>query len=265
MQSNEYYQKLVELTGDNQALWQASIIHTDGSSPARAGMKMLIPLSGAFYGNLGGGEMEHKIIDYVRKKQPAQPLHITFDLSSGEPAEKSPTSMICGGSATVFIEALHVPNQIFIIGAGHCGKALGHLAKLCGFWVHLIDNRQNILDESPQESFHNKQFSDFTDVSQAVAFGPNAWIVIMTHGHVHDQQVLQQCLRQDFRYLGMIGSRQKVAETCEMLRKQGFSDKEIQNVHAPIGIKIGSQQPYEIAISIMAEIIGELRLSKSCT
>jgi len=263
MQSNEYYQKLVELTGDNQALWQASIIHTDGSSPARAGMKMLIPLSGTFYGNLGGGEMEHKIINYVRKKQPAQPLHITFDLSSGEPAEKNSTSMICGGSATVFIEALYVPNQIFIIGAGHCGKALGHLAKLSGFWVYLIDNRQGILDGSPQESWHHRQYNDFVDISKAVTFGPNAWIVIMTHGHVHDQQVLQQCLRQEYRYLGMIGSKHKVAETFEILRTQGFSDQEIEKVHAPIGIKIGSQLPYEIAISIMAEIIRELRLSKT--
>lgn len=259
MQSNEYYQKLLELTTTNQALWQASIIHTDGSSPARLGMKMLIPLSGAFYGNLGGGEMEHKIIEYVRQNQPAEPQLITYDLGSGLLGEKTSTSMICGGSATVFIDVLHIPNNLYIIGAGHCGKALGQLAKLSGFWVHLIDNRENILAEVPAACFHQKKYSDFSQISRELTFGPHTWIVIMTHGHVHDQQVLQQCLRQEYRYLGMMGSQHKVAEIFAVLRKQGFDEADIQKIHAPIGIKIGSQQPYEIAISIMAEIIRELR------
>ncbi|MDD3562638.1 MAG: XdhC/CoxI family protein [Candidatus Cloacimonetes bacterium] len=261
MQANEYYQKVVELTAGNQPLWQASIIHTDGSSPARTGMKLLIPLSGTVYGNLGGGELEHKIIEFVREHQPPQAQQLSFDLGSGELGDHKPTAMICGGSATVFIEALFVPHQLFIIGAGHCGKALGHLAKLCGFWVHLVDNRQDILDLIPEESFHMRQVNDFSAISQAVSFGPNSWIVIMTHGHLHDKQVLQQCLSQDFRYLGMIGSRNKVSETFALLSRQGYSDELLQKVHAPIGLTIGSQQPYEIAISIMAELIRELRLN----
>ncbi|MCK9584552.1 MAG: XdhC/CoxI family protein [Candidatus Cloacimonetes bacterium] len=262
MQTKEYYQKVVELSASNQPLWQACIIHTDGSSPARIGMKLLIPLLGAIYGNLGGGELEHKIIEFVREQRPAQPQQLSFDLGSGELGNSKETSMICGGSATVFIEALYNPNQLFIIGAGHCGKALGHLAKLCGFWVHLVDNRQDILDASSEESFQMRQLNDFSAISQALSFGPHAWIVIMTHGHLHDKEVLQQCLNQDFRYLGMIGSRHKVSETFDLLRKQGYSDDLLQKVHAPIGLPIGSQQPYEIAISIMAELIRELRLKE---
>lgn len=261
MQTNEYYQKVVELSANNQPLWQAFIIHTDGSSPARVGMKLLIPCQGFVYGNLGGGELEHKIIEFVREKQPAEPLQLSFDLGKSELGESRPTSMICGGSVIVFIGALFVPNQLYIIGAGHCGKALGHLAKLCGFWVHLIDNRQDILAAIPADSFHSKHFNDFSVISEGVRFGPHSWIVIMTHGHVHDQQVLQQCLKQEFRYLGMIGSKHKVSETFDLLRRQGYSDDLLKKVHAPIGLEIGSQQPYEIAISIMAEIIGEMRLS----
>jgi xanthine dehydrogenase accessory factor len=263
VQTNEYYQKVAELSANNQPLWQACIIHTDGSSPARAGMKLLIPYQDAVYGNLGGGELEHKIIEFVREKQPAEPLQISFDLGSDKLEDSKPTTMICGGSVTVFMEALYIPNQLFILGAGHCGKALGHLAKLCGFWVHLIDKRQDILDNIPPDSFHSKHLIDFSDVSQAVSFGPHSWIVIMTHGHVHDQRVLQQCLKQDFRYLGMIGSKHKVSETFDILREQGYSDDLLNQVHAPIGLRIGSQQPYEIAISIMAEIIAELRHNTS--
>lgn len=261
MDNTIYYSKLQSLLQHNQALWQATIVATDGSSPARPGMKMIIPLSDAVFGNLGGGELEHKIIAYARDTNPALPQTISFDLSGSGTTELSPTSMICGGAATVFIEPLHLPQNLYIIGAGHCGKALGKLAKSSGFYVHLVDNRPESIAGDFCAYGHKASLSDYRDVSSAVAFGPNSWIVIMTHGHVHDHEVLQQCLRQPTRYLGMIGSKHKVAETFSKLQQQGFSEAELATVHAPIGLKIGSQSPIEIAISIMAEIIRELRMN----
>jgi xanthine dehydrogenase accessory factor len=261
METTDYYHKLLEYNETNQPLWQVFIVQTDGSSPARAGMKMLISTDGLAHGNLGGGDMEHKIIAFVREKTPSAPLQLSFDLGQGDLAEHSSTSMICGGSASVFIEPLFNPNHLFIIGAGHCGKALGQLAKLCGFRVRLIDNREDILRTAPLDCYHEKRYSDFINISAVVDFGPHSWIVIMTHGHVHDKEVLQQCLTQESRYLGMIGSKTKVAQTFATLPKQGFTTETLAKVHAPIGMRIGSQSPYEIAISIMAEIIAELRLA----
>lgn len=261
MENTEYYQKLLDYSLANLPLWQACIVQTDGSSPAKPGMKMLISIDGLAHGNLGGGEMEHKIIAFVREHMPSKPLQLSFDLGNGGLTEHHSTSMICGGAAAVFIEPLYNPNLLFIIGAGHCGKALGQLAKLCGFRVRLIDNRQDILQSAPQQSYHESCFSDYRDISSVVNFGPQSWIVIMTHGHVHDKEVLQQCLVNQHRYLGMIGSTSKVKQTFEILQKQGFTAEALSKVHAPIGIKIGSQSPYEIAISIMAEMIREFRVS----
>ncbi len=255
-----YYDVLTDFLKDNKAIWQVTIVSTDGSSPARAGMKMLIPASGDVYGNLGGGELEHNLIAYVRCEKPSLAQSISYDLNSTEASQFVPTAMLCGGTATVFIEPLHLPQQLFIIGAGHCGKALGRLAKLCGFYVHLVDNRPESLAGDISEYGHKACFSDFEDISSALCFGPDSWIVIMTHGHVHDKRVLEQCLRRSSRYLGMIGSKHKVAETFAQLREQGFGEAELALVHAPIGLRIGSQSPYEIAVSIMAEIIKELRL-----
>ncbi len=260
METTKYYQKLLELSGGNKALWQACVIHTDGSSPAKAGMKLLIPPDGLCYGNLGGGEMEHQITSFVRKERPGAAMSISFDLGSLQIGEHQTTDMICGGLALVFIEPLHNAKSLYIIGAGHCGKALGELAIKCGYWVHLIDNRQDILDAAKAESGHERHLSDYNDVNSIIGSDPNARVVIMTHGHAHDRQVLQQCLRQDYRYLGMIGSKHKVAETFSLLKSQGFSEAELKKVHAPIGLRIGSQNPMEIAISIMAEIIREDRL-----
>lgn len=260
IEHNEYYNKLIEYQETNRPLWQAIITATDGSSPAKAGMKMLISQSGMLIGNLGGGEMEHAIIAYVRDNQPDQALQLSFSLGSGSLSGYTDTSMICGGSAHVFIEVLHNPHRLYIIGAGHCGKALGKLAKLCGYWVHLIDNREDILQSAPTECYHAYSHSDYHDLSSIIEFNPQARIVIMTHGHIHDKQVLQQCLRREFAYLGMIGSGNKVNQTFDNLLSQGFTAEDLAKVHAPIGIRIGSQSPYEIAVSIMAEIIRHYRL-----
>ena len=258
MENLEYYQKVLELSKTNQPLWQVSIIRTDGSSPAKPGMKMIITSAYGTYGNLGGGEMEHAIIDYVLKHEPGIPLEMGFDLGSGVLADKD-TGMICGGSARVFIEPLYKPHHLYIIGAGHCGKALGQLAKQCGFWVHLVDNREQSLQQCSAECYHQLHYNNYSDISQAVVFGANSWIVIMTHGHAHDKEVLQQCLKHDHAYLGMIGSKSKVAKTFEQLEKQGFDREILEKVHAPIGLNIYSQSPQEIAVSIMAEIILKLR------
>ena len=262
MEHTLYYHKLSGYLMHNQALWQATIVQTTGSSPARAGMKMLIPLIDDVFGNLGGGEMEHSIISYIQEKRPEVSETITFDLSGKQVGDANTTNMICGGSVTVFIEPLHLPRLMYIIGAGHCGKALGQLAKQCGWFVHLVDNRSEIIESDLSNFGHRASLSDYSDIDNVIDFGPNTWVVIMTHGHLHDKEVLQQCLNQTTRYLGMIGSQNKVKETFDVLRSQGFLDSRLEKVHAPIGLKIGSQSPIEIAISIMAELIRDFRLGE---
>ncbi len=259
MNDPKYYEHILKMQSENYPIWQAIIVETDGSTPAKLGMKLLIPLKGDCQGNLGGGEMEHSTIAYVRENRPQDSLCLRYDLGKTDSDSLIPTQMICGGTATVFIEALFVAKKLYIFGAGHCGKALGSLAKSCGFWVHLVDNRRDILESAPPETHHQSHFSNFRDIYQELIWDENSWLVIMSHGHTHDADILRQCLCQKFRYLGMIGSRTKVAQSFAALKDQGFADSQISRIHAPIGIKIGSQSPPEIAISIMAEIISIYR------
>lgn len=259
MEHRDYFDTLQNYLADQQPLWQVTIVSTSGSSPSRAGMKMCIPLNAKEFGNLGGGEMEHTLISYVRDKQPEHPEMKTFILSdsgaSVEEAQGISTSMICGGSSTVFIEQLNRLKPLFVIGAGHCGRALGEIAMQGGFHVTLIDNRADILGADAARFCHAFLHCDYSDIAQQIRFSKQARVVIMTHGHVHDKAVLQQCLRRDFLYLGMIGSKSKVAQTMDRLRTEGYTDAELCRVHAPIGMPIGSQTPFEIAISILAELI----------
>lgn len=259
----KYFEKLKQYMAMDLRMWQVTIVATDGSTPAKPGMKMIIPIDHPEYGNLGGGEMEHALIAHVREVQPQGTEMLAFKLNhKGHFSEINidenvdiSTNMICGGSVEVFIEPLFKKDRLYIIGAGHCGKALSHLAKLCGFYVVLIDNRESVLTQEASIYADRSMLSSYSDIKEVIEFSESAYVVIMTHGHVHDKQVLEQCLKQRCKYLGMIGSKTKVAETFERVLENGFTQADIASVHAPVGLPIGSQTPYEIAVSICGELI----------
>ncbi|MEN6445103.1 MAG: XdhC/CoxI family protein [Candidatus Cloacimonas sp.] len=255
MDNLAFYAKLAILLKDHTPVWQASIIESDGSTPAKIGMKLAIPLNSEPFGNLGGGELEHKVIEIIRQEKPRQALIYSFNLSADGLKAGIATSMLCGGAAKVYIEPLFYTDKLYIIGAGHCGKALGKIACLCGFYVHLIDNRQEIIANLPQDCYHYATQHDYADLTEVMDFDSDSWIVIMTQGHIHDKDVLEQCLRKSFRYLGMIGSKNKAAATFAQLKEKGFTDDELAKCHSPVGLPIGSHTPFEIAISILAELI----------
>ncbi len=263
---SQYYKKLYTAIEAGNPLWQASIVETDGSTPARVGMKLAVPLSGDAFGNLGGGEMEYLVINTIRKEQPRAIVKWTYNLDeqgktftndshSCESGNLKQTKMICGGKAEVLIEPLFSPHPLYIIGAGHCGRALAEFAVKTDFQVTVIDNRQDLLQADAFPSECKLIYNDYESIDKAVNFNANAFIVIMTYGHVHDRQVLEYCLKHPFRYLGMIGSKKKVAETLERVKSNGFTDDDVSKVHAPIGLPIHSHTPYEIAISILGELI----------
>jgi len=262
-----YYKKLFTVIEAGNPVWQASVIETDGSTPARVGMKLAVPLTGEPFGNLGGGEMEYLVINTIRHDQPTAIVKWNYALDEqGKTVPKAvvtdapvctniPTAMICGGNVEVLIEPLFSPHPLYIIGAGHCGRALAEFAVKTDFQVTVIDNRQDLLQTDAFPAECKLCFNDYLSLESVINFNPSAFIVIMTYGHVHDRQVLEYCLGKPFRYLGMIGSKKKVAETLERVKNNGFNDNDIRKVHAPIGLPIYSHTPSEIAVSILAEII----------
>lgn len=255
MENLEFYHKIAAWLEDNTTLWQAVVVDSDGSTPAKSGMKLAVGKPDTLFGNLGGGELEHKVIELIREREYQEPVLLSFELSEGVFIADLPTGMICGGKVSVFIEPLHLAGTLYIIGAGHCGRALGLLAKLNGFRVVLIDNRSEIIASDLSQFCHKAILHDYTDLSEVIYFSPLSYVVIMTHGHLHDKEVLEQCLRKTLKYLGMIGSKTKVAQTFEKMLEKGFNESDLEKCHAPIGLPIGSQTPDEIAVSIMAQLI----------
>lgn len=144
---------------------------------------------------------------------------------------------------------------IHIIGGGHVGLAFSQVMYFLGFKVLVYDHRKGLNTMEYNVFSHGKYVVDFDSIDQIIPEGDNEWVAIMTFGYRTDGQVIRKLLNKNFAYLGLLGSKAKIARMWEELRGEGFSSYALQSVFAPIGLSIKSQTPEEIAISIAAQII----------
>jgi xanthine dehydrogenase accessory factor len=216
-------------------------------------MKMIVEPEGNISGTIGGGDIEKKVIDYIISSRPKNSLLLDYNL--GTDAENSePTTMICGGLQSVFIEPNNIKPLLYIIGGGHCGNALSELAYKTGFSIIVLDNRED-LTKLMRNSFADIKVIDYETIYEHILFSENIYIVIVTHSHQYDEFVLEKLIDKKYKYLGMIGSKKKVKEILENMIKKGFKSELVKQVYSPIGFNIGSHTPEEIAVSVMAQII----------
>lgn len=153
-------------------------------------------------------------------------------------------------------KAWFMPQPTLIVcGGGHISAELVKIAAHLDFHIKVIDDRPEFAqaDRFPQV---DRVICDSFDNLENY-FEENAYYVVVTRGHKDDYKCVKNILKTDYQYLGMIGSKTKVAKTFETLRQEGVSESEIQTIHAPIGLDIKAVTPAEIAISILAEIIAE--------
>lgn len=169
---------------------------------------------------------------------------IEFRSSDAEPA------------ALFLLEPIFPLPQLFIAGAGHIGKALSHLGKMLDFEVTVTDDRKEYANPENLPEADHIIVGDVGDVIKKAEKGPDTYIVIVTRGHKDDAEALKPCLVSDAAYIGMIGSRGKVAKMHSEFITRGWSTEEQwSRIHAPVGLDIKSKTVEEIAVSIAAEIV----------
>ena len=159
------------------------------------------------------------------------------------------------GESLILIEPVLPADTLFLFGAGHVAQPTARLAAFVGFRVRVVDDRAEFASaERFPEAEEVRVVTDFDSALQGLAIDANAFIVIVTRGHLYDKTVLMQALRTPAAYIGMIGSRRKRDHIFEALLKQGFTETDLKRVHSPIGLAIGAETPEEIALSIVAEL-----------
>lgn len=145
--------------------------------------------------------------------------------------------------------------KLVIFGAGHVAIQLLQIAKFLDFYTIVIDDREEFADPKKLQEADEVYCRDFHNIEDILPEQDNAFYVVVTRGHANDRLCAETVLRRSYLYLGMIGSKGKVAKTFETMKEEGYSEEQISTIHAPIGLKIGARTPEEIAISIAAEMI----------
>jgi xanthine dehydrogenase accessory factor len=144
---------------------------------------------------------------------------------------------------------------LIIFGAGHIGTVLAGFGQLLGFAVTVIDNRPDFASEERFTDTATVITGDYDRIFADLETDGDTYIVIVTHRHEFDQEILEFCVDRPYRYLGMIGSRTKVKKTFDLLRQKNVKEEIINTIHSPIGFDIGGDTPEEIALAIAAEIV----------
>lgn len=242
------FQKVEEARNSCTPAALCIVTGTTGSTPRKAGSKMIVYADGSIYGTIGGGGIEKEIIaQAVKVISDGNAIHMDFQL------EKD-LGMHCGGKMGVFIEPVCTSRKLFIFGAGHIGKALAKFAFDLDFSVHVIDPRPEMFDESFKNCGQIVQ--DFVPAASSIESDASSFIVIVTPKHVFDEDVVAAVARKPHAYLGMIGSSRKVALLRKrFLEENILTEAELDAVDMPIGLKIGAETPAEIAISILSKMI----------
>lgn len=154
-----------------------------------------------------------------------------------------------------FVEIYMKNPRLILLGAGHVSCPTAKIGKLLGFHVTVMDEREEFLTRERFPDVDLLVQAPFEELSARLPAYANAYYVIVTRGHAGDEICVRQILKRPYTYLGMIGSRNKVQVTMENLARDGYTRKQLDTIHAPIGLPLGGQMPAEIAVSIMAEIV----------
>jgi len=160
----------------------------------------------------------------------------------------------------IFIETIAEQPIVFIFGAGHLSYYISRYAKSLNFRVTVCDDRAEFANKDRFSHADNIIVEDFESVFDKIEINKNSYIVIVTRGHKHDEIVLEQAVKTDAKYIGMIGSKRKTLTILKRLNERGIPEETLTKVYSPIGISIGAVTPEEIALSIVSELVKIRRL-----
>lgn len=311
----DFWEHTYRLLLKNRKVVLLYVLESEGSSPGRQGFRMVVGQGEEMYGSIGGGIMEHKLVELSRSllqdgKPPFNPF-IKHQVHRADAQDKS--GMICSGEQTIafysllekdlswlqelmeclknngkgvlkltnkgivfqaqekmggqydyvqqsnswtYREQIGFKNTVYIIGGGHVGLALSRLMRDIGFYVVVIDDREGLNTLARNNYAHHTQVVSYHEIDRHIPEGEASYVVIASFGYRTDKIVLHRLINKKLRYLGMIGSEEKVKQLYKELMAEGITKEQLAGVHSPIGLPIRSKTPDEIAVSIAAEIIG---------
>lgn len=182
--------------------------------------------------------------------------NLRFEILDKASQAKSIEFSISDDGDFVYRERLGHGNRLFIIGGGHCSLALSEIAARLDFHVSIFEDRPDL------NTMEKNRFADsvtiidsYEKIAEHIPRGDDVFVVVMTLAYTSDAIVIRKLIDHDVRYIGVLGSKAKMGTLMRELRDEGFEPAKLARIRTPIGLKINSRSPEEIAVSIAAEII----------
>ena len=244
--------RAAQLSAEGRRYALVTVVRTAGSTPRKPGAKMIVCEDGELCGTVGGGRIEQELIEEAKAalaegKPRMVKRHLTHELA-----------MCCGGEMEAFIEPMGRVERLVLVGGGHINFALAPMAARVGFEVILVDEMEEF---ATPERFPNARriVHDWEPARWGLPFDRDTYIVVATRDHAVDQKVLELLAGERPAYLGVVGSRGKMGRFRKRLEAKGIAADWIETVRGPIGVDIGADTPEEIAVAVLAELIGVRR------
>src|SRR5437667_6046234 len=250
MNTTAMYNEIQAALKRGERIAVATVVKTIGAAPCGVGTKMLVRADGTTSGSFSGAKVDTQVAQEAAKALRESRSHITHVHLDADQAVGS-----CGATLELFIEVLHPEPRLIIAGAGYVAQALARLASALDFRIVVVDDRRDLADPVVFEDKVQLTFGDIPQTIHELEPDESSWIVIVTRGHHLDKDALRAALETNARYIGMIGSPNKVKHIFKDLLKEGFTRAQLAQVHAPIGLDLGAETPDEIALSIAAEML----------
>jgi xanthine dehydrogenase accessory factor len=242
-------------TGEKAAL--VTVISTEGSTPQKAGAKMVVYSDGRIVGTIGGGCVEAEMTWRARQAIDERRSQVaSYELTADQAGEDG---LICGGRMEIFIEPIEGTPTLCLFGAGHVAQPLARMAKAAGFRVEVADDRIKFANRDRFPEADAVIVDDFAAAASRMTLGPQTYAIVVTRGHKGDEEALFACLGKGLRFLGLLASRPKFVHIAAALEERGVSAEELATIHAPLGLQLGAVTPEEIAVSVLAEMIAVRR------
>ena len=252
LQMKNWIELLSEFKSKEQPVALITVIKCYGSTPCVLGSRMIITKNKELYGTIGGGKLEFLAIE-----QAMIALNENKIIESGYTLGPE-FEQCCGGKVEFIIEPMNQTPELFLFGAGHIGQEIVKLLVGTPFKVNLIDSRENWFKEKElDDSINQCEVSeiDFKTFRDAVRWGSSCYVLVLTHNHAIDFDIIAMALKNETKFLGLIGSKTKKARFHNMLIKEMNIKEGMSNVVCPIGLPIGGDTPKEIAISVVAQLL----------
>jgi xanthine dehydrogenase accessory factor len=247
------YEEIARMARAGEAGALALVVDASGSSPRKAGAKMVVRGDGSILGTVGGGRVEAETIAAALEAIGAGvPRTLSFSLTEEN-------GFVCGGSMRVYVEPLSAGPRLLVFGAGHVGRALAGAAAFAGFRVTVADERPEFAARELIPEAEETVVGDPAAVLSRIRADAGTFIVVATTDHRRDFDAVRAALRTPVRYIGVVGSRRKRALLLETLAKEGVPPEELAKIAIPAGLPIGAETPAEIAVSIVAQLVESRR------